>query len=75
MENLIAQYEKIEILMRTHGSQLITAVLILIISVIVLNWLLHKLGDYLSKYISPDGHPKYPTYGHFKIPHLNSFKM
>ncbi len=27
----------------------------------------------LVKY--PDGHPKYPTYGHFKILHLNSFKM
>jgi len=24
---------------------------------------------------TPDGHPKSPTYGHFKIPHLNSFKM
>ena len=24
---------------------------------------------------NPDGHPKYPTYGHFKILHLNSFKM
>ena len=24
---------------------------------------------------NPDGHPKYPTCGHFKIPHLNSFKM
>ena len=24
---------------------------------------------------TPDGHPKYPTYGHFKILHLNSFKM
>jgi len=23
----------------------------------------------------PDGHPKSPTHGHFKIPHLNSFKM
>jgi len=23
----------------------------------------------------PDGHPKYPTDGHFKMPHLNSFKM
>jgi len=23
----------------------------------------------------PDGHPKSPTCGHFKIPHLNSFKM
>ncbi len=22
----------------------------------------------------PDGHPKSPTCGHFKIPHLNSFK-
>jgi len=25
--------------------------------------------------IAPDGHPKSPTHGHFKIPHLNSFKM
>jgi len=25
--------------------------------------------------IPPDGHPKSPTHGHFKIPHLNSFKM
>jgi len=28
------------------------------------------LYDYI-----PDGHPKSPTHGHFKIPHLNSFKM
>ncbi len=28
-----------------------------------------------TKLLIPDGHPKYPTYGHFKIPHLNSFKM
>jgi len=24
---------------------------------------------------TPDGHPKSPTYGHFKIPHLNSFEL
>jgi len=24
--------------------------------------------------LRPDGHPKYSTYGHFKILHLNSFK-
>jgi len=24
---------------------------------------------------NPDGHPKSPTHGHFKIPHLYSFKM
>jgi len=25
--------------------------------------------------LNPDGHPKSPTHGHFKIPHLDSFKM
>ncbi len=31
-----------------------------------------ELGD---QPLDPDGHPKSPTHGHFKIPHLDSFKM
>ncbi len=31
---------------------------------------------YFAAYLStPDGHPKYPTCGHLKIPHLNDSKM
>ena len=31
---------------------------------------------YLDKVLLiPDGHPKCPTYGHFKIPHIDSLKM